>query len=345
MTFGPNSIFRAAFRSFLMTICIALGILVALLLLMLIVGLFGLTSESTFEHSYKVQVLPNADGKRKTLQSKTPLILQIDVTGVVGTPSLSMDTIDTILMESREGDLKDDRVKAILLFVNSPGGVVVDADSIYRALLLYKSRHQVPIYAYVDGLCASGAFYISLAADKIYSSEVSLIGSVGVIISTAFNVTNLLDNYGIKTLTLYEGKGKDELNPFRPWKPEEQVGIQDIIKYYYQRFVGLVVQHRPRMDKEKLVQVYGAHIFPAEIAKEHGYVDKADGSRDEALKDLALKAGIDADYQVVRLEKKNWITDFLSTESSLKEGTIKHQLQLDTLDPSLSGKFLYMYQP
>lgn len=65
-----------------------------------------------------------------------------------------------------------------LVYINTPGGTVVDADGIYRALLEYKTKYDVPIYAYIDGLCASGGMYVALAADKIFASDVSLIGSV-----------------------------------------------------------------------------------------------------------------------------------------------------------------------
>lgn len=206
MTTNSDSIFRASTRAFFVSLSAMVGFLIAIFLLALLYSL--LTSESELEKKYKVQILPGPDGKRKVLQSSSPIILQLDITGIVGTSGLDTSSIHELLAESREGDLKDDRVKAVLLNINSPGGVVVDADGIYRALVEYKKRFKVPVYAYIDGLGASGAYYIALASDKIYASEVGLVGSVGVIISTAFNLTDLLEKVGVKSLTLFQGKGK-----------------------------------------------------------------------------------------------------------------------------------------
>lgn len=108
-----------------------------------------------------------------------------------------------------------------------------------------------------------------------------------------------------------------------------------------------MVENRPKIDKEKLVKDFGAHVFPAKIALENGYVDEAGATRSQVLKDLAGLAKMDEKkMQVVRLEKKNWVYDFFSSDSSVRSGTIKHQIQLDSsFDPALSNKFLYLYKP
>ena len=99
-----------------------------------------------------------------------------------------------MLTESREGTFKDDRVKAILLDINSPGEHGHYANGMYRALKEYKQKYKVPIIAYVDGLCASGGMYVAAAADEVYASDVSLIGSIGVITPSFFNVYKALKN-------------------------------------------------------------------------------------------------------------------------------------------------------
>ncbi|MFI5264393.1 MAG: S49 family peptidase, partial [Candidatus Kapaibacterium sp.] len=92
-------------------------------------------------------------------------------------------------VESQEGDFKNNRVKGILLYMDTPGGYSTDSDTIYRLLMEYKKQYKVPIYAYVDGLCASGGMYIAITADKIMASDTSLIGSIGVIAPTFMNFT------------------------------------------------------------------------------------------------------------------------------------------------------------
>ena len=95
---------------------------------------------------------------------------------------------------------------------------MVDADGIYRAIKHYKEQYQVPVIAYVDGLCASGGMYIACAADKIYATDVSLVGSVGVLFPSFMNFSKLLDTVGVQSLTISSCKGKDDMNPLRPWK-------------------------------------------------------------------------------------------------------------------------------
>jgi protease-4 len=258
-----------------------------------------------------------------------------------------MDAVRQMLVESREDILKNDRVKALMLNIESPGGAAVDADSIYHAVKAYKERYKVPVYAYVDGLCASGGMYVACAADKIYASEISLIGSVGVIIQPFVNVAALMDKIGVISMTLYAGKGKDDMNPLRAWKAGEQDNLQNIVEDYYTQFVNIVAENRPQLDKTKLIKEYGANIYPAAKATEYGYIDGHGLSYSEALKKLVEAAGIkDDNYQVFQMESKNWVTQLLKSSSPVLTGTIKHQIQLTPeLDPALMNKFLYLYQP
>jgi len=181
----------------------------------------------------------------------------------------------------------------------------------------------------------------------VYASDVSLVGSVGVLIPALLNVSKLIDTIGVQSLTLSAGIGKDELNPLRPWKPGEQDALQDIVNYYYAQFVDIVTANRPESNKEKLVQEYGAHVFPAAKAHEYGFIDGSGISRNETLKLLLKQLGIENnEYQVVQLESKSWFNSLFSAESPLRTGKVKHQLQLTSeLDLSLMNKPLYLYQP
>ena len=173
--------------------------------------------------------------------STTPVILKVNVQGVIGIDDLTRHKFQELLTESREKSLKNDRVKAILLCIDSPGGTVSDADGIYNALKAYKKQFGVPVYAYVDGLCASGGMYIACAADKIYASDASLVGSIGVLFPAMFNFVKLMEKVGVDSKTLIAGKGKDEMNPFRTWKPDEGANYQKIVDDFYEIFVDVVV--------------------------------------------------------------------------------------------------------
>jgi protease IV len=335
--------FRAFFRVFFSVIGFGLG----MILVLAMITAFSGTADNEPEAKYAVKIAPNAKGVRKNMSKDVPVILKVDISGVIGSETLNMTTIRQMLVESREDTLKNDRVKAILLTMQTPGGTVIDADGIYHAVKSYKEQYKVPVYAYVDGLCASGGMYVASAADKIYASEVSLIGSIGVIAPSFLNLTNLLEKIGVASLTLYAGKGKDDLNPLRAWKPGEQDSYQSIINTYYNQFVDIVTSNRPELNKKKLVDEYGANIFPAKTALEYGYIDGSGISYSDTLKEILKDIAIEDDnYQVVEMESKSWLSNLLNGNSMLFTGKVKHQLALgQDQDLSLMNKYLYLYQP
>lgn len=341
-----ESIFYISLRSFFASLFTVAGIGFGLIpVLVLLAALFSV-SESEPEAKFSVKISPNAEGVRKSMSSDAPVILKIDLTGVIGTEELNMKTIRQMLVESREDTLKNNRVKAILLNIESPGGTVVDADGIYHALKAYKEQYNVPIYAYVDGMCASGGMYVACAADKVYSSDASIIGSIGVIVPSFINVSKLIETIGVSQLTLYAGKGKDDMNPLRPWTPGEQDAFQGIINDYYSQFVDIVSANR-HIDAKKLVDEYGANIFTAKQAAEYGFIDSAGFSYHDALKKLLKKLSIEDDfYQVVEMESKTWFHTLFGSQSPFMTGKIKHQIQLSPdLDPALMNQYLYLYRP
>lgn len=344
-----DSIFYSSIKALLVAFCAVIGVVLGFFAIIAAISSMsgGTAADNRLTSVNTEEILPNAEGKRVALAKNAPVILQLNVEGMIGAESLTTNEVRQRLVESREGDFKGDRVKGILLYMNTPGGYSTDSDNIFRILLEYKKQYKVPIYAYVDGLCASGGMYIALAADKILASETSLIGSVGVIAPTFMNFTKVLEKVGVDTITLSAGKDKDAMNPLRPWKPGEEDNYKNIIDYLYQEFVGLVVTHRP-ISKEKLVDEYGARIFPAAIAKEHGYVDESGVSLREALKQLVKAAGIeDENYQVIRLENKGWWKSLFKNEApAFLTGEIKHRLSLSPeMDMVMQNRFLYLYCP
>lgn len=343
-----ETILYSAIRALFVAFCVVIGLCLGFLFISVLLGsLSGGTSESKLTTVNTEEILPNANGKRQALSSDAPVILQVNIKGVIGLEDLDAKTIRQQLIESREGTYKGDRVKGLLVYIDSPGGTVMDADNIYQALIDYKEKYKVPVYAYVDGLCASGGMYIASAADKIYANNVSLIGSVGVIAPTFMNFTKLLDKIGVEALTISAGKDKDALNPLRPWKPGEEENYKQIIDYYYKRFVDIVVKHRPGMSKEKLVAEYGANLFPAQEAVNLGFIDVSGASLSETLDALLKEVHITTDfYQFIRLENKSWWRSLFSNQTSLIGGKVQHQLTISPeMDLLFKNQYLYLYCP
>ncbi len=338
-----ESIFISSLRAFLVALFGVLGAIIAVVVVTLIfIGIASALDEETF--SSTVKILPDAHSNREKLSMSTPVLLQITIDGTIGSGKITGEKIQEILLDSREDGFKNDRIKGILLVINSPGGGVNDSDIIYRHLKEYKKLYNVPIYAYVDGLCASGGYYVACAADEIFASEVSLIGSIGVLAWPPFmNLYDALEKIGVSSLTLSAGKGKDEMNPFRPWKPDEQKHYQSLIDYYYNNFVAIVSEDRS-LDKEEIVSNFGAEVYPSPKAKALGLVDHADASRSQAITALAKAAGVEEKYQVVGLETKSWWKKLLKEEPSspLITGKIKHELAFPGHD---GNPFSYIFKP
>lgn len=343
-----NSLFYSTMRAFLVALGATFGLFIACILVMVGISLLTDSSTEELDSSFTTEIVANADGVRKALSKSAPVVLKLNIDGVIGVDGLNTKTVREQLVESRESTLKNNRVKAILLHINSPGGVAFDADNIYRALKDYKEKYKTPVYAYVDGLCASGGLYIAMAADKIYTNNTSLVGSIGVIAPSFLNFTGLLDKVGVSALTLSAGKGKDELNPLRPWKPEEGKMVQSLLDFHYQQFVNVVVSNRPLVSREKLIEEYGAEVFNPEQAQRYGFVDGTNVSLGQTIQMLVNEIGIEDDfYQVVELEKKNWLKNFLQGNSSLTQGRIVHQVQLgnEAFPSCLANHYLYLYRP
>jgi len=340
-----ESIFVGAFRSFCTSFAAILGALIGLVLIG--VAFMVVAGPNYLPPKAEPLIMPDAYGNRFLLPGNTPAVLRIDFHGVIGMGDFTGEKIHNILLDSREDLLKGNRVKAIFLHMNTPGGTVTDADAIYRHLLDYKAKYNVPIYAFVDGLCASGGMYIVSAADKIFATPSSIIGSVGVIMGPNFNFADAMTKIGVASLTLTEGKDKDALNPFRPWKPGEDASLRVITASLYERFVEIVAKARPRLDRTKLVNDYGAHVFVAEEAQKLGYIDVADSDYSHAMAALASQAGIGENdhYQVVQLLPPHPLLPGFA-QSLFTTGKIKHTLDLpDSMNPDLSGKPLYLYSP
>lgn len=324
---------------------IILGILIASILVFLALSMFS--SPSFIPQRNEMTITVDAEGKRDLLSFDSPVVLKVDIHGVVGLKDLTTQKIQNILLDSREDPFKNNRIKAIFLHIDSPGGTVTDADGIYRALADYKKKYNVPIYAFVDGLCASGGMYIASSAEKIYATPTSVIGSVGVILGPAFNFSGVMDKVGVQALTITQGLDKDMLSPWRPWKPDEDASLKAITASLYDIFIDVVTAARPKLSKEDLVNQYGAQVYVSSKAKELGYIDDDNSDYNRALADLAATAGIEKGqgYQVVQLQPSHgWLSQLTDPDSRLLQGTLKHQVQMGPIDSELSGKFLYLFQ-
>jgi protease-4 len=177
----------------------------------------------------------------------------------------------------------DAAVKAIVLRVNSPGGTVSASDAMYQTLLKFRKKTGKPIVASIQEVGASGAFYLSCAADKIVAQPTSVVGSIGVIFET-LEFSGTLDKIGAHSWAITSGPLKEMGSPFKPLEPREKAVMQEIVNEYFARFVAIVRTNRhvtePPVDdlseykKPDYAGVFSGRVFSGADGKKRGLVDE-----------------------------------------------------------------------
>jgi len=145
---------------------------------------------------------------------------------------------------------KDSSTKAVVLEINSPGGSPVQAQNIYDEIRRLRKKYpRIPIYAVVEDICASGGYYVAAAADRIYVTRSSIVGSVGVRMD-GFGVTGLMKKLGVERRLLTAGKNKGFLDPFLPEDAKQKSYAQAMLDQIHQQFIDDVRQGRGKRLKE-----------------------------------------------------------------------------------------------
>mgnify|MGYP000335370075 CR=1 FL=1 len=205
----------------------------------------------------------------------------IDVLGVIaeGEPA----NADAIIEGLRDA-IKDKKTKAIILNVNSPGGSPVQSGYVYEEIRRIKLKYpEMPIYAVVSDICASGGYYIASAADKIYVHQASMIGSIGVVMN-GFGFVNVMEKLGVDRRLLIAGKHKALMDPFSPANDDETKHMQTLLDNVHQQFIAAVRVGRG----DRLVETedtFSGLIWTGEQGVKLGLADEF-GSVDSIARDV-----------------------------------------------------------
>jgi len=191
---------------------------------------------------------------------------------------------------------EDERVGAVVLRINSPGGTVTASDILYHEVRAFKGKRKVPVVASIMDIGASGGYYVAVAADKILVHPSSVTGSLGVIMLT-MNARGLLEKVGLEATAVTSGPKKDMGSPFRAMTEEERAIFQGVIDSFYERFLTVVREGRPNLTAEQIRKLADGRIYAGEQAKAAGLVD-AVGYLDDAIELAKKEAGL-AEARVV----------------------------------------------
>ncbi len=207
---------------------------------------------------------------------------------------------------------RDRDVLGLILEVDSGGGGITASDVLFHELLRFKAADpRRVIVAHFGDVAASGAYYLSLAADHIIAHPTSITGSLGVMIQS-LNFKDFADRHGIRDVTVKSGENKDLLNPLGEMSPEQISILKEVIDAMHQRFIGLVAEHRP-MDLQQATLLADGRIFTAEQALENHLIDELGYWQDAVAATRNLLA-VD-DLKIYRYESSFSIRQFLRASS------------------------------
>ncbi len=277
---------------------IAVGAVLLVVSLLFNLGLMvGLASKSSgrvhvkSEPVFEEQFVEGAEGSDNK-------IALIDLTGVIS--SSIQGQAGESMVEDAVGKLKqareDHSIRAIVLHIDSPGGEVNASDIIYHEVV--KTRAVKPVVVYMGSVAASGGYYVAVGADYIMASDLTITGSIGVILQT-LNYKDLIQKIGVKAVTFKSGRYKDLLNGARDMTPEEEKLVQEMIDSTYNKFVGLVAKERKLSVDELKSGIADGRILSGEQARQAKLVDGL-GYMEDAITQAKERAKI-KEAQVVRL--------------------------------------------
>ena len=219
----------------------------------------------------------------------------------------------------------DDKVKALIVKIDSPGGTYVGGEAIYQSLRMVAEKK--PVVAMMGTTAASAGYMSALGGDHIVARASTLTGSIGVLLQTA-NINKLMDKIGVDPITIKSAPLKAQPNPMEPFSPEARKVTEELVADFFDMFVSLVSERRS-MSKEKVLKLADGRAFSGRQAFANGLID-AIGAEPEVRKWLAEKHKIADDLPIKDVkvvdDDKTW-RDLL--DSKIGKFLFSERLSLD----------------
>ncbi len=197
-------------------------------------------------------------------------------------------------LAAMRGAFEDKGAKAVVLLINSPGGSPVQAGIINDEIRRLKGIHKKPVYAVVEESCASAAYYIAVAADKIYVDKASIVGSIGVLMD-GFGFTSLMEKLGVERRLMTAGANKGFLDPFSPQTDVQKAFAQTLLDEIHKQFIDAVKAGRGKRLKET-PEIFSGLFWSGQQAVALGLADEL-GNLDYVAREV-VKAEEIIDYTV-----------------------------------------------
>jgi protease-4 len=266
-------------------------IAVVIALVLAIISVFaGTSAEDKMEEKIADQYLekfnPFNRYSEEVLEGTNPnqRIMIINVDGVIADGD-QYQTIMSDLNTARE----DDTIKGIIMRVNSPGGSVYNSEQIHNYIKKVQEERKIPVYTVMETMAASGGYYISAPTDRIYASNETFTGSIGVIMQS-YSLQGLFEKYGIKEQNITTGKMKDAGSAGKDMTDEQKQYFQDLADSAFSRFVKVVADGRS-MSESDVKKLADGRVYDGSQAVKNGLVDEI-GDLEKALEDMTEEANL-----------------------------------------------------
>ena len=258
---------------------------------------------------------------------------------LVGGSGVGLVEVKGLIIDSQEivrelNDFrKDDNVKAVVLRIDSPGGVVGPSQEIYAEVKKLAARKKVVVS--MGSVAASGGYYIASPASLILANPGTITGSIGVLMRFS-NLEGLMGKIGMKSFTLKTGKFKDVGSPARPMTEQEKEMLQNVIDSTHGQFVKAVAEGR-RLPIADVKAIADGRIFTGEQAMAIKLVDRL-GTLQDAVEEAGRLAGIKGEPELIRpTKKKKLLLDMLVEETAAKIGVLARQENEFSVNYELEG--------
>ena len=318
----PVSFYLAIFLAMLLVLSVGLN------LVLLVVGVvrsaagsFGVSdvSDSNFE---LVAVGGDNEARDRILRVPIDGAIAEASTPVIGAPGGTVTQVERALRLAK----RDDSIKGVLLFVNSPGGGVTDSDLIYRKLRAFRTETDKPVVALFGDMAASGGYYIACACEHIMAQGTTITGSIGVILSQ-YNVAEAAAKLGVKSVDIVSARTpyKAMLSPTKPVDEKEVAMARAIVDEMYDRFVDVVVEGRPELDRARIVALADGRIYSAQQARQAGLIDGV-GTEHDAIELLKARAKLGTAKVVEQRRRIGFFDVLTGAHQSVPPPSLEHAL-------------------
>jgi protease-4 len=236
---------------------------------------------------------------------------------------------------------EDDDVRALLLRIESPGGTVSASESLHHEIEQWQEETGRPVVAFLQGIAASGGYYVALTADTIIAQPSTVTGSIGVVMIN-LNVAGLLEKIGVRDQTFTSGPFKDAGSMLREMRPDERAQLQGVVDDLHARFLEVVAQGRPELAPERISALADGRVFTARQAQEAGLVDRI-GYLEDAVESLEQRLGVEESRLVVYHRRGEYRANAY-TSTPLPMPAVDVDL-IDLGGPPFAAGFYYLWPP